>query len=389
MQGKLSKKYRIFTGFIGLFVLASPPATAAYPAGGGQTIQYQAQVQYQGPVQYQQASQYPQQYAVPQQGYIPANQIARYPSATMPNRITGSLPKVGNAYVNAGRKYYQPEGFDRLSDSGLYVGVSLGYTYSVGGGMIAEYADQPDAWYVPGAFQTAKFAYGTVLPIQISVGAAINNDVRVDFSYLRYSGISYPGTVQTSDGADGFFDVQATDGRVSTTATMLNLYYNLDSYTGVLASGSLRPYIGIGLGISTNTISDYLVYDASFYPEPDIYDGDVPVPGTLTAISDVYAYHSGGTTEQLSYALEGGVTTELDGGLKIDFFMRWANLGRVESSGSVVVSQTEWLATGAAPIGVNGSEQPADYDSVFHYTNWKEGGSMTSIDLGVRLRIQF
>jgi opacity protein-like surface antigen len=191
----------------------------------------------------------------------------------------------------------------------------------------------------------------------------------------------------TSDGGGGVVAAQVTDGRISSTATMLNVYYNLDSYTGVLASGAMRPYVGVGLGIGTNTISDYLISDDTFYAEVDF--GDFVDPGKLTGIADIHAYHSGGTTEQLAYALEVGATTELEGGLKLDFFVRWANLGRVESSGSIVVSQTEWLSTGAAPIGEPGSEVEAPYDSVFHYTNWKEGGSLTAVDLGIRMRIQF
>ncbi|MDR1027331.1 MAG: hypothetical protein LBL46_02860 [Rickettsiales bacterium] len=374
-------------GFAGVALMAAGAARAAFPAGGGQYQYVQPTQQYAAPApQYVQ----PTQLSSQNNAYIRPNQMARYPQAAQNTRITGALPKVGNNYVSAGRQYYAPESFDRLADSGLYLGLSLGYVYSVDGGMKAEYANEPNSWYVPGAFNTAKFAHNSVIPVQLSVGASINNDTRIDFSYLRYSGLSYPGIVQTSDGAGGYFDVTATDGRVSSTATMLNIYYNLDSYTGVLASGSLRPYVGVGLGISTNTISDYLVYDASFYPEPGVYEGEYYEAGTLTAISDIYAYHAGGTTEQMSYAIEVGATTELQGGLKLDFFARWANLGKVQSSGSVVVSQTEWLAVSPnLAIGEAGSEQPAEYDSVFHYTNWKEGGNLTSLDLGVRLRIQF
>ncbi|MDR1071274.1 MAG: hypothetical protein LBL21_01365, partial [Rickettsiales bacterium] len=140
MQGNLSIKAKIFAGFMWLPILAPTSAKAAYPIGGyrapaqyAQPAQYQPQVQYQQPAQYQQ----PQAAVSAQAGgqYIPTNQIARYPQAATPGRITGSLPKVGSAYVNAGRKYYQPEGFDRLSDSGLYVGLSIGYTYSITGGM--------------------------------------------------------------------------------------------------------------------------------------------------------------------------------------------------------------------------------------------------------------
>jgi len=100
-------------------------------------------------------------------------------------------------------------------------------------------------------------------------------------------------------------------------------------------------------------------------------------------ISDVYAYHNGGTMEQLAFALEAGVTTEMNEGLKLDFFVRYANVGKVQTSGSIVVSQTEWLGDGG------GGEGEAPYDSVFHYTNWYETGRIGSLDVGARLRLQF
>jgi hypothetical protein len=390
MYGKMSVKVRIF---------AVSALCALIVAGGAHAVMpYQQPIMYQQPSpgyyqqpqpMYQQPQPVVYQQPSPVRGYIPAYQVARMPQAVPPGRITGALPKVGNAYVNAGRKYYQPEGFDRLADSGLYIGLSLGYTYSLKGGMIAEYQEQPNAWYVPGAFREAGFAKSSVMPLQLSVGAALNNDLRVDFAYLRYSGISYPSSVMISDGGGGFISAGASGGRISSSTTMLNVYYNLDSYTGVLASGSLRPYVGVGLGIGTTTIADYLIYDGNFYPDSSWDVGITPPAGETTAVSDVYAYHSGGTTEQLAYAIELGTTTELDGGLKLDFFVRWANLGRVESSGSIVVTQTEWFATGLEPIGTEGSEMPAPYDTVYHYTNWKEGGQLTAIDLGIRMRIQF
>ena len=147
--------------------------------------------------------------------------------------------------------------------------------------------------------------------------------------------------------------------------------------------GQLRPYIGAGIGLSLNTIADYVVFDNSFYDETNgLGPGSVPAGG-LTAISDVYAYHNGGTMEQLAFQLEGGVTTSMNDGLKLDFFVRYANLGRVKTSGSIIVSQTEWLSDGA------GDEYEAPYDSVFHYTNWFESGTLSSLDVGVRLRLEF
>ncbi|MBR4891939.1 MAG: hypothetical protein IKZ34_02025 [Alphaproteobacteria bacterium] len=310
----------------------------------------------------------------------------RYPQyangnvAAQATRITGGLPRVGSSQTTAGRQYYQPADYDRLADSGLYVGLSVAYNASLSGGMKADYTGETDAYTVPGAFEEAGFISDTIIPMQISVGAAINNDVRIDFSYLRYSGLSYPKVVNTSDGAGGMVEAQVNGGAVTANATMLNVYYNIDSFTGYLAGGSLRPYVGAGVGVSLNTISDYAVNDSTFY---SVLDPAYAGAGQLTGISDIIAYHNGGTTEELVFMLEGGVTTELQGGLKLDMFVRYANMGEVKNSGSIVLSQVEWLGDGA------GGEYEAPYDSVFHYTNWYESGKLGMVDVGVRLRLQF
>lgn len=295
-------------------------------------------------------------------------------------RVTGTLPRVGSNTTVAGRQYYQPDDFDRLADSGLYVGLGIGYSASVRGSVLSEYMNEEYGQFVPGAFQEADFKTDTVIPLQLSVGASINNDLRIDFGYLRYSGIAYPSIVQSADGVGGYVEATVDGGAITANATMLNLYYNIDSYTGYLAGGMLRPYVGVGFGISLNTIADYVVYDKTFYSE---MEPSVAGPGDLTGISDVYAYHNGGTSEQLAFMVEGGLTTEMDGGIKIDFFVRYTNLGRVKTSGSIIVSQTEWLGDGA------GGEYPASYDSVYHYTNWYESGRLSTIDMGIRLRLQF
>lgn len=301
-------------------------------------------------------------------------------AAAQPTRITGALPYVGSSQTTAGRSYYQSADYERLADSGLYVGLSVAYTASLLGGMSADYIGEENSFFVPGAFEEADFHSDTVIPLQVSVGAAINNDIRVDFSYLRYSGLAYPTNVQTSDGAGGLINATVDGGAITSNTTMLNVYYNIDSYTGFLAGGSLRPYIGAGVGIALNTVADYVVYDNTFYSEMDPIGAGA---GDLTGISDVYAYHNGGTTEQLAFMLEGGITTEMDGGIKLDLFVRYANLGRVKTSGSIIVSQTEWLGDGA------GGEYEAPYDSVFHYTNWYESGRLGMVDIGARLRLQF
>lgn len=379
------KKIGISGAFIGFNALALCAAGAAYPV-------YQAQYQQQVQPQYQQ--QYNQQYAI---DTTYSRNVVQLPAtnntvltvnpgvAATPTRVTGALPRVGSAATAAGRRYYQPSDYDRLADSGLYIGLSAAYAMSVMGGMHADYIGEKDSFTVPGAFAEASFATDTVMPLQISVGASLNNDFRVDFSFTRYSGLSYPDKVMTAVDDSYIADVVAAveGGAITANTTMLNIYYNIDSYTGYLAGGSLRPYVGVGVGLSLNTISDYVVYDGSYYKIVDDLSTTVGNAGVLTGVSDIYAYHNGGTAEQLAFMAEAGITTDMGEGVRIDFFARYANLGNVKTSGSIVLSQTEWLSDGL------GGEVQADYDSVYHYTNWYESGRIGMVDIGVRLRLQF
>ena len=375
------KKFSISAALVGI-VLGTPwGAGAAYPVYSG----YQNSVPNNQIVSNGQVIYYPtngQMQNVNGVAGLPQNQVVLANSvvAANPSRITGMLPKVGSNATVAGRQYYQPADYDRLADSGLYVGLSIAYNAARTGSMTADYAGEYKAFAVPGAFKEADFRSDTVIPLQVSVGASINNDIRIDFSYLRYSGLSYAENVETADGAGGFVTAKVDGGAITANATMLNVYYNIDSYTGYVAGGALRPYIGAGVGLSLNTIADYVVLDNTFYSEMDPAYAQV---GDLTGVSDIYAYHNGGTTEQLAFMLEGGVSTELSGGLKMDFFVRYANLGRVKTSGSIVMSQTEWLGDGA------GGEYEAPYDSVYHYTDWYESGRLSMVDVGARLRLQF
>ena len=309
--------------------------------------------------------------------------IATNVAATNPNRVTGALPRVGSSATNAGRQYYQSADYDRLADSGLYIGLSAAYSTMVKGSMSADYKGEDNAFFAPGSFRVSEFDSDTVIPLQISVGAAINSDVRIDFSFLRYSNISYAVNAQTSQGNGEYADAKVSGGAITSNSTMLNVYYNLDSFTGYMAGGSLRPYVGAGVGVALNTIGDYVIFDDTFYDETDGLGPGAIEGGGLTAISDVYGYHNGGTTEQLAFQLEAGVTTAMSDGLKLDFFVRYANLGKIKTSGSIVVSQTEWISDGG------GDEYEAPYDSVFHYTNWTESGRLSTLDVGARIRLEF
>ena len=374
-------------------------ARAAYPVYNPQQLARQGYVineypqqnaRYSGVQRYQQQPQMVGRTNITTQQMAAASAVNGRPmatnvSATNPNRITGALPRVGSSATNAGRQYYQAADYDRLADSGLYIGLSASYSTMISGQMSADYSGQDKAFFAPGSFRASDFKSDSVIPLSVSVGAAINSDVRVDFSYSRYSGISYADKIQTSTG-DGFTDATVSGGAITSNATMLNVYYNIDSFTGYVAGGSLRPYVGAGVGLALNSIADYVVFDNHFYDETNgLGPGSQPA-GALTGISDIYAYHNGGTMENLAFQLEGGVTTSMNEGLKLDFFVRYAHLGKVRTSGSIVVSQTEWLSDGS---GASDGEYEAPYDSVFHYTNWFESGTLASLDVGVRLRLEF
>ncbi|MBR0212928.1 MAG: hypothetical protein IJQ55_04960, partial [Alphaproteobacteria bacterium] len=292
------KKFKFLAILTGLVSVAPGVCDAAYPVYNPQQLARQGYV----------INSYPQQTGGTSN--ITAQQLAAVSNAngrpmgtnvaaTSPNRITGALPRVGSSATNAGRQYYQSADYDRLADSGLYIGLSAGYSTMTKGQITADYINEDNSYFAPGAFRVADINSDSVIPLQISVGAAINSDIRVDFSFLRYSGMSYPDKVQTSTG-DGYTDATVSGGAITSNSTMLNVYYNIDSFTGYVAGGSLRPYIGAGVGISFNTIADYVVFDDTFYDETgDLGPGSVQAGG-LTAISDIYAYHNGGTMEQMA-----------------------------------------------------------------------------------------
>ncbi|MCL2339005.1 MAG: hypothetical protein FWC51_03590, partial [Proteobacteria bacterium] len=286
----------------------------------------------------------PAQYQMPNmQGaqYIPQNTVGYGANG----RITGGLPPVGSN-VAAARQYYdQPDATADDNVGGVYIGLGAGFSMVTMGGMTADYAGQNYSYLVPGAFKTANYKKNSVMPLEVVVGGDINSQFRIDLSYTRYNGLSYPDKVETADGNGGFIPVTAAGGAITGNAAMINLYYNLDSFTGAIGGGSIRPYIGVGVGIAMNTISDYVVYDGNFYYAPGFASGSASPgfdPNNPVAVSDIYAYHAGGTTENIAYKVEGGVTTKLSDGILVDLFVRYSGLGKVQSSGNITLSQTDY-----------------------------------------------
>ena len=255
----------------------------------------------------------------------------------------------------------------------FYAGFSLGYVASLSGGMTADYIDQQDSWIVPGSFDKSVFQIDKKsVPIQFSVGARIIETLSIAISYTDYSGISMPELVSTATGGrngfDGYFPFHETGGKVSGDAVMLNTYYNLEHLTGRFIGGKISPYIGAGIGLGTNEISDYVVYDDGVYDVDEYGNGS----------GNINATHFGGKTQNnLVYMFEAGGTTKLFDRVLLDLFIRWTSFGQVKTNGEVLLTQTVW--ENSAPV----------YDETLRYDDKRESGTLNITDVGVRLKFLF
>ncbi|MFA7188096.1 MAG: hypothetical protein WC137_01320 [Alphaproteobacteria bacterium] len=251
----------------------------------------------------------------------------------------------------------------------VYAGISMGHIISVNGDIMAEYKNQPGSSVLPVLFQQSEFQIKTrSVPIQLSFGAKVTDNLRFEVSYMRYSGISISGLIKTITGVGEHFSFHSNGGDISGNTTMLNAYYNLDRFTGRIIGKKISPYIGAGIGLGTNKISDYEVFDSGHY---SLDAGD-------TGSSNIHVLHSGGTTtNNFVYMIETGGTAKLNDRFLADIFVRWNYLGSVKTDGDVLLTQTVWV--GGAP----------DHDETLNYKNWGESGTLSFFDIGARLRFLF
>ena len=260
------------------------------------------------------------------------------------------LKKILSGFVGlmmfAGTAWADEQADARRWHDGLYVGFGIGQTLNVGGGMTAPVAYQQQTGLPSDMFPRTTFEGHNVRPLQVSIGKAINDNLRVEASYTNYLGLSFSE------------DPAFLDELGSSDVAMLNVYYNLDSIVGSFIDGKLRPYVGAGIGMSVNAMSGFS------HINPYYYGAFLPF---------------GSTTRSLAYALEAGLTHELGNGLSFDFFARWMNLGSLNATGDVM--------HGVEQTPVPGS--PGFYDVTYQRDNWRESGTLSVLDMGVRLRLMF
>jgi len=271
-------------------------------------------------------------------------------------------------------QYTEPVIENRWFD-GMYVGFALSRTISTFGGMTADYRNMPDAWMTPGSLTRSSFDKNSSRLQQLSVGKIINENIRIDISHVRQSGISVPTKF-------------IGGGQVSNNAIMLNVYYNINHFTGNLLDGMLRPYVGMGIGVSRNRISDYW-FATNFWPDlywsSGIVPGQVYPEGTLLGIGAVSGTHSG-SNYSLVFALEAGTTANLTSRLELDLFIRLISFGRIRTDG-LTAGRAEVRSDGINPASswIGGVEEWVE----IHYSDRRESGLLDIFDIGARLRYMF
>ena len=219
---------------------------------------------------------------------------------------------------------------------GVYVGFGIARTVNVGGGMTSEYGLQSS---MVGEFQPTPFQNNNGESIQFSAGKAINDNLRLEVSYMRHSGISTSGIEGWSDSV----------GDISSNTTMLNVYYNIDDFIGRFWKGMFRPYVGAGIGVARNGASNWI----------------------SARSEDGRGRHIGEETRSFAYSIEGGATSELGPNLELDIFTRWTNLGRVASAGN------------------SGYDEIVGGTVSHNRVTWRERGSLSVLDVGIRLRLKY
>ncbi|MDE6481989.1 MAG: hypothetical protein K2L25_04190 [Alphaproteobacteria bacterium] len=273
----------------------------------------------------------------------------------------------------------------------LYLGIGAGKSVFTFGKIKADYKDQADAWRAPGSFQKSEFASGESLSLQMFVGTQVTQNTRLDFTYLHYSNLSLkmkshsllPIDDKVTNYTDGYKFNKEPD--ISADATMLNIYYYLDRLIGTL---KIRPYIGAGIGMAQNVMSDYTIFDGAAYIIPEM-QGTVQKSGTPIRISNIKTRHKGSTVGNFAFSFELGASYNLTKNCIIDIFGRYVNLGSVESEGVVSTYSFFTSTSDDIPVGDAYNIGAPAGETTSYYPDWKEKGNLNIVDIGLKLRFLF
>lgn len=138
-----------------------------------------------------------------------------------------------------------------------------------------------------------------------AVGVSINENLRVSLEHL------YGGSYKYSNMVYGEFTNVSNNFKVKHQTNLLNAYYNIDPINGI------KPYVGIGVGVSQNKVS-----------------------GTNYVDSDnaVLYYAKGKKTNSFAWGFTAGASYDITKSVYLDLSYKYLDLGSVRGNGVTGVS---------------------------------------------------
>ena len=271
---------------------------------------------------------------------------------------------------------------------------------------------------------------GKPKPFYLGFGIMQNRKYRFDINYTNISGLKYDSSAYTNEQfcgpteidevtGDFYFDCSdlspVSGGSVKSNALMLNFQFSLNDLVKDFIGDLIVPYVGGGVGIAFNKVSDYTVFDE--YGDaliPAGTDGYVYDSTTGEDITGFYQYdgeitHFGMTTNNVAWNIEAGLTVNIDRTTILDVYYKMANYGTIKSNNMAyynyetvdIVDPTEQLNSandycteeayqeGFLYNDETGWCESEPYTQDGFVSNATEKGKIETREIGVKLRLIF
>ncbi len=286
-----------------------------------------------------------------------------------PMRRINEIPLYGknkSMYLYDGGRVTEDE--NPFADSVIYMFAGFSTGPSAAGLNSETSRINPYTWAYGGG-SDANDSMGDASGFTIGIGRRMSSILGVEFSYAQYSGMNY-GTYanvisyeeeeiydEDDEPTGETEDVEYVSsneyqvikgGDISTDFIGIGLRYSLEGMFGNLL-GMFKPYVGVHVGITHNTIEDYTIKNPYESVEGDSID-DVINADWLSDLEEAGEFFYGetklnqqftfiGTTSQsFGVGLEVGFTMAFGSSLELDLFYKYNSFGTIETSGEVLTT---------------------------------------------------
>ena len=215
--------------------------------------------------------------------------------------------------------------------------------------LIGAPADAFNSFYNPSMSGSVLFDAG--------VGYQINNWLRFDVTGEYRTGSHFQGVEQVAIPSLGYQNADFYRGNVSSFIGLVNGYVDIGTWYGI------TPFVGAGVGFSSNTLSG--MTDAGGFTYPGNGFG-FPTGG----------YFSDGTKTNFAWALMAGLDFNVTQNLKLELGYRYLDYGKVQSGSSHCFNGT----------GANGGFSVANCGGSSYFVSTKD---LASQDFRLGLRWAF